>query len=158
MYSSFFDVLVSPIIPYTTTCAWKPTEDPDEYNYKHISYFVIVDAGIAWDLSSDVFSDGISTISGTFFGKLVEHCTSCSLYQEKSSGGVTTLCPGNAGNVAWGTSGGTNKLKMKAATLEALQTSKTGKTSHTSLLSSTRILTSSTRRKLARTRRKRKRK
>jgi hypothetical protein len=58
MYSHFCDVLVSPLIPYTTTCAWKPTEDPDEYNYKHISYFVIVDAEIAWDLSSDVFSDG----------------------------------------------------------------------------------------------------
>jgi hypothetical protein len=69
-----------------------------------------------------------------------------------SSGGVTTLCPGNASNVAWGTSGGTNKLKMKAATLKALQTSKTGKTSPTSLL------TSSTRRKSVRTRRKRKRK
>ena len=99
MYSSFCDVLVHPLIPFPTTCAWKPIEDPDEYNYKHISYFVIVDAGIAWDLSSDVFSDGISTISGTFFGKLVEHCTSCSLYQEMSSGGVTTLCPENACNV-----------------------------------------------------------
>ena len=159
MYSIFSDVLVSPYISLPTTCAWMPIEDPDEYSYKHSSYFVVVDAGIAWDLSSDVFSDEISTISGTFFGKLVEHCTCCSLYVEKSSGGVTTLCPGNACNVAWGTSGGSNKLKLKAATLKALKASKTGKTTPSSLLTSrTRTSTRRTRTKSVRTQSKRKRK
>jgi hypothetical protein len=121
MYSSFSDVLVSPIIPLPTTCAWKLIEDPDEYNYKHISYFVVVDAGIAWDLSSDVFNDEICIIGGTFLGKLVEHSTSCSLYEEKSSGWVSTLCPGNACNFAWGTSGGSNKLKMIGNTRRSLR-------------------------------------
>jgi hypothetical protein len=116
MYSSYGDVIASPILALPTTCCWKRIEDPYEYNYKHISYFVVVDAGIAWDLSSDVFNDEINTISGTFFGKLVEHVTSCSLYEEMHSGWVTTLCPGHACNVAWGTSGGKNKLKLLAAT------------------------------------------
>ena len=112
MYSCFSDLTASPFLSLPTTCAWKRIEDPDEYSYKHISYFVVVDAGIAWDLSSDVFNDEIDTISGTFFGRLVEHVTSCSLYEEVHTGWVTTLCPGNASNIAWGTSGGKNKLKL----------------------------------------------
>jgi hypothetical protein len=34
------------------------------------------------------------------------------LYEEVHTGWVTTLCPGNASNIAWGTSGGKNKLKL----------------------------------------------
>ena len=111
MYSNFGDRIAKPKIPVPTTCAWKQIEDLDEYNFKHISYFVVVDAGIAWNLSSDVFTEEISTLTGTFFGKLVEHLTSCSLYEEMSSGWVTTLCPGNGCNIAWGTSGGNKWLK-----------------------------------------------
>ncbi len=57
---------------------------------------MVVEAEIAWDLSSDLFTEDIGIIGGTFLGKLVEHMTSCSLYEEKSSGWVTTLCPRNA--------------------------------------------------------------
>ena len=125
MYSNFGDIIDSPKLPLPTTCCWKGIEDPAEYSFKHISYFVVVDAGIAWDLSSDVFTHDIGTISGTFFGKLVEHLTSCSLYEEVVTGWVTTLCPGNACNIAWGTSGGSKKLKLIAATSKSLQKSKT---------------------------------
>jgi hypothetical protein len=115
MYSTFRSEIKSPIIPLPTTCAWKLIEDPLLFNYKHVSYFVVVDAGIAWDLSSYVFTDDVGIISGTFLGKLVEHVTSCSLYVELSSGWVTTLCPGNATNFAWGTSGGKNRLKRRSS-------------------------------------------
>jgi hypothetical protein len=109
MYSTFSDVLVRPIIPLPTTCAWKLIEDPDQFGFNHISYFVVVEVGITWDLSSDLFTEDIGIIRGTFLGKLVEHVTSCSSYEEKSSGWVTTLCPGNACNFAWGRSGGSQR-------------------------------------------------
>jgi hypothetical protein len=102
MYSTFGDVLVHPIILLPNTCAWKLIEDPDQFGFNHILYYVVVEAGIAWDLSLDLFTEDIGIIGGR---KLVEHVTSCSLYEEKSSGWVTTLCPGNACNFAWGRSG-----------------------------------------------------
>jgi hypothetical protein len=114
MYSTSCDVLVCPIIPLPTTCAWKLIEDPDQFGFNHILYFVVVEAGIAWDLSSDVFTEDIGIIGGTFLGKLVEHMTSCLLYEEKSSGWVTTLCPGNACNFARGRSGGSKQLQRSS--------------------------------------------
>ncbi len=111
MYSTFGYVLVRPIILLPTTCAWKLIEDPDQFGFNHILYFVIVESGIAWDLSSDLFTEDIGIIWGTFLGKLVEHVTSCLLYEEKSSGWVTTLCPGNECNFAWGRSGGSQQLQ-----------------------------------------------
>ena len=114
MYSTFGDVLVRPIIPLPTTCAWKLIEDPDQFGFNHISYFVVVEAGTAWDLSSNVFTKDVGIIGGTFLGKLVEHVTSCSLYEEQSSGWVTTLCPGNACNFAWGRSGGSQRLQRSS--------------------------------------------
>ncbi len=114
MHSSFCDVLVRPIILLPTTCAWKLIEDPDQFKFNHILYIVVVDAGIAWDLSSDVFTEDIGMVGGTFLEKLVEHMTSCSLYEEKSSGWVTTLCPGNACNFAWGSSGGNKQLRRRS--------------------------------------------
>jgi hypothetical protein len=69
--------------------------------------FVVADAGIAWDLSSTAFSPDNEIIGATFWGKLVEHITSCLLWEEISSGWVvTTICPRNATNFAWGSSGG----------------------------------------------------
>ena len=113
MYSTFKDVISPPDLVLPTSCGWKLIEDPSEYSFVHKSYFIVSEAGIAWDLSSPVLAN-IGEVGGTFFGKLVEHVTSCSLYQEESSGWVTTLCPGDACNFAWGTSGGKNKLKMMA--------------------------------------------
>jgi hypothetical protein len=117
MYSTFGDVLVRPIVPLLTTCAWKLIEDPDHFGFNHILYFVVVEAEIAWDLSSDVFTEDIGIVDGTFLGKQVEHVTSCSLYEEKSSGWVTTVCPGNACNFAWGRSGGKQHLQRRSQSL-----------------------------------------
>ncbi len=114
MYSSFCDVLVRSIVPLPTTCAWKLIEDPDLFNFNHILYFVVADAGIAWDLLSNVFTEDVGIIGGTFLGKLVEHVTSCSLYEKKTSGWVTTLCPGNACNFAWGSSGSNKQLRRSS--------------------------------------------
>jgi hypothetical protein len=114
MYSTFGDVLVRPIILLPTTCAWNLIEDPDHFGFNRILYFVVVEAGIAWDLSSDLFTEDIGIIGGTFLGKLVEHVISCSLYEEKSSGWVNTLCPGNACNFAWGRSGGSQRLQRSS--------------------------------------------
>jgi hypothetical protein len=114
MYSTFGDVLVPPINPLPTTCAWKLIEDPDQFGFNHISYFVVVEAGFAWDLSSDVFTEDIGIVGSTFLGKLVENMTSCSLYEEKSSGWVTTVCPGNACNFAWGRSSGKHLLQSRS--------------------------------------------
>ena len=72
-----------------------------------------------------MFTEEIGIIGGTFQGKLVEHVTSCSLYVELSSGWVTTLCPGNAINFAWGTSGGNNRLKMISTAKQTLGNNRT---------------------------------
>jgi hypothetical protein len=101
MYSTFNGVLHKPIIPLPITCAWKLIEDPAPFSFKHISYFIVSEAGIAWDLSSDVFEANVEIFGGTFLGSLVEHATSCSLWEEDMSGWVTTICPGNATNFAW---------------------------------------------------------
>ena len=57
------------------------------------------------DLSSHVYDDTTDILGGTFLGGIVEHCTSCSLWMEETTGWVTTLCPGNASNFAWGSIG-----------------------------------------------------
>ena len=53
---------------------------------------------------SGAFS-GDEILGATFLSGLVEHSTSCSLWMEETTGWVTTLCPGNASNFAWGSSG-----------------------------------------------------
>jgi hypothetical protein len=111
MRRSFSDVLNNNCLPLCTTCAWTPIEIPEAYSFKHLSFFVICEAGICWDLSSDIFASGINVLGGTFFGSLVEHCTSCSLYSEEVSGWVTPICKGCGTNLAWGSSSGQRKLK-----------------------------------------------
>ena len=70
-----------------------------------MSYFVVSEAGISWDLSSHVYNDVKEILGATCLSGLVEHSTSCSLWMEETTGWVTTLCPGNASNFAWGSSG-----------------------------------------------------
>ena len=65
-----------------------------------MSYFVVSEAGISWDLSSHVYNDGTGTLGATFLNGLVEHSTSCSLWMEEKSGLVTMCFPGNASNLA----------------------------------------------------------
>ena len=66
-------------MPLPTTCGWKLIEDPAPFSFKHFSYFIVSGAGIAWDLSSNVFKENVEILGGTFLGSLVEHATSCSL-------------------------------------------------------------------------------
>jgi hypothetical protein len=105
MYAMFHASIKRPRIPLPTTCAWKIIEKPEVYGYKHMSYFIVSEAGISWDLSSHVYHDDTEIIGATFLSGLVEHSTSCSLWMEETTGWVTTLCPGNASNFAWGSSG-----------------------------------------------------
>ena len=76
-----------------------------------MSYFVVSEAGISWDLSSHVYNDDTGILGATFLSGLVEHSTSCSLWMEETTGWVTTLCPGNASNFAWGSSDRTTGLQ-----------------------------------------------
>jgi hypothetical protein len=36
MHSIFNEILVRPIIPLPTTCAWKLIENPEQFSFKHI--------------------------------------------------------------------------------------------------------------------------
>jgi len=76
-----------------------------------MSFFIVLESGILWDLSSHVYDDTTDILGATFLSGLVEHSTSCSLWMEESSGWVTTMCPGSASNFAWGSSGNQNGLK-----------------------------------------------
>ena len=68
-------------------------------------YCAVFEAGISWDLFSHVYNNVTEILGATFLSGLVEHSTSCSLWMEETTGWVTTLCPGNASNFAWGSSG-----------------------------------------------------
>jgi hypothetical protein len=113
MYSTFNSVLCKPIMPLPTTCAWKLIEDPALFSFKHILYFIVSEAGNAWVLSSNIFKGNVDILGGTFLGSLVEHATSCLLWEEEMSGWVTTICPGSTTNFAWGSSGGKNQLQLE---------------------------------------------
>ena len=49
MYSTFSDVISPPDNALPTSCGWKLIEDPAEYSFVHKSYFIVSEAGIAWD-------------------------------------------------------------------------------------------------------------
>ena len=108
-----------PRMPLPTTCAWKLIEKPEKFSFKHMSYFIVSEVGISWDLSSHCYDESCPILGATFLGSLVEHSTSCSLWTEETSGYVTTICPGSANNFAWGRSGG--KRSLKNTTLDLAQ-------------------------------------
>ena len=118
MYAMFHPSIKRPRVPLPTTCAWKVIEKPEVYGSKHMSYFIVSEAGISWDLSSHVYDNVTEILGATFLSGLVEHSTSCSLWMEETTGWVTTLCPGNASNVAWGSSG--KNIGLKNATMKRM--------------------------------------
>ena len=79
MYATFGDCLKRPRVPLPITCAWKIIEKPEHYGFKHLSFFVVSEAGISWDLSSHTYNDSIDILGAMFLSGLVEHSTSCSL-------------------------------------------------------------------------------
>ena len=86
-------------------------ELPEKFGFRHKQFFVVTDVDVAWDLSSNIFSNTTDLLRCTFFGKLIGHVTSCSIWEECSGGGVTTLCPGLVSLLCWGTSGGAPHLR-----------------------------------------------
>ncbi len=85
MRRNFADTLDNNCLPLFTSCAWKPIKQPENYSFKHISFFVMTEVAVSWDLSLDVFASGINILGGTFLGSLIEHGTSCSLYVNEIS-------------------------------------------------------------------------
>ena len=102
-------------LPIPTTCAWRLIEAPEEFGFKHYSFFIVTEAGISWDLSSGTLMK-CKTLSGTFYGSLVEHLTGCFIWSEELSGWVTPICPGQSSILAWGTacSKQTNDMEIEA--------------------------------------------
>ncbi len=49
-----------------------------------MSYFVVSEAGVSWDLSSHVYNNVTEILGATFLSGLVEHSTSCSLWMEET--------------------------------------------------------------------------
>jgi hypothetical protein len=72
----------------------------------HLSYFLLLDANMAYDVSSDVL-EKFGQCGATFFGSLFEHCTSAPLWIDTSGTKCTINCPlDGLLNLAWGRGGG----------------------------------------------------
>ena len=93
-------------IPLPTTCPWKLLECPEKSGWGLLQYFVMTEAGVAWNLSSSTFMRGVEILRATFFGCLCGHVTSAPIWINLKTGGVTTICPGPEALAAWGSSGG----------------------------------------------------
>ena len=121
--ATFKDVTDSDKISLPTTCAWKQRERPEDYAYIHNQHFIVAEAGVSFNLSSYVYDSLLphldddntqSVILGaTFFGSLIGHLTSTSMYEVEGGQGATTLMPGNAAIEAWGSSGKYRYLSMR---------------------------------------------
>ena len=58
---------------------------------------------LAYDLSSDIFKGQCTQLASTFYGVLLHHLTSCSLWVSTDGKMVTPVCPaGGGGLFAWG--------------------------------------------------------
>jgi hypothetical protein len=94
-----------------STCVWIPLENMMDgvCGIRHLQFFVQIEAGCAWNLSSDIFFSGVEQLVGTFFGGLISHVTSCPLWVREDDGHVTILCPGMCANLAWGSNSSNKK-------------------------------------------------
>jgi len=94
-------------LPMPTTCSWTSLKASSEW--KHISYFLLLDVGLAYDLSSDVL-DQFGKCGATFYGSLFEHCTSAPLWVTSDGKQATIVCPKEVFyNFAWGNSGNSSE-------------------------------------------------
>ena len=88
---------------FPITCVWTPLRDPSvRKNIEHVQHFVIPNAGVCWDLSSKAFNENIQSVTGTFFGGLVSHVTSCAIWVDHSNGNISTISRKMNANLAWG--------------------------------------------------------
>lgn len=118
----FKDIKDSNRISLPTTCAWKQRCRPEDYGYIHSQHFVVAEAGMSFNLSSTVYDNLRSyldkpsqniILGATFFGSLIGHLTSMSMYEVEGEQGVTTIMPGDAALEAWGSSGGYAYLNIR---------------------------------------------
>ena len=85
----------------SNTCCWVNMHGSTEWT--HIQYFLILDILIAYDLSSDIFQNKRTQLASPFYGGLLHHLTSCSLWVSSDQKLVTTVCPNDGGGLfAWG--------------------------------------------------------
>ena len=97
-------------LPLPTTCCWSLMKHSEEWI--HMQYFVLLDMHVAYDISSDVMVDigldeQLGQAGATFYGPLIDHCTSAPLWVSKDGSKVTIICPDDeCFNAAWGRAGG----------------------------------------------------
>ncbi len=97
-------------LPLPTTCCWLPMDESNDEWY-HMQYFILLDFGLAYDLSSDVFMDDVDQIGATFYGSVFNHLTSRSLWVSRDRKFVSLHPSGRNGLFAWGRGGGSSNLK-----------------------------------------------
>ena len=92
--------------PLPTTCCWS-LHDPDQFSrmFSHKQHFIIEEAGVSYEISSDNMLNGERQLGGTIYGKLARHLTSCSVWVNQEDGWITTINPGVSAT-GWGQSGG----------------------------------------------------
>ena len=78
-------------LPLSTCCCWVYEKQSTEW--VHIQYFVLLDVGLAFDLSSDMFKYKFEQLTGCFYGGLFGHLTSRSTWISKDGMFITTVCP-----------------------------------------------------------------
>ena len=108
-------------LPMPTTCCWSLVENSQQWTHKQ--YFILMDLMMAFDVSSDVFEalgDDVNLGQGgaTFYGPLLDHCTSSPLWISKDGETCTVICPGNCYNFAWDKSGGDSPATKARKALE----------------------------------------
>ena len=77
-------------LPLSTCCCWVYEKHCTEW--VHMQYFVLLDVGLAFDLSSDMFMHNFEQLTGCFYGGLFGHLTSRSTWISKVGMSITTVC------------------------------------------------------------------
>ena len=90
-------------LPKSTTCCWSLRKEISEFC--HIQYFVDIDHGYAYDLSSPILSNN-NNVGATFQSSLFRHCTTVPIWIDLY-GNYYLHGPELMYNFAWGTDGGT---------------------------------------------------
>ncbi len=76
--------------------------DESNDDWDHVQYFILLDFGLAFDLSSGVFTDNIDQVGTTFYGSMFNHLTSWSLWISNDDKFVTLHPSGRNDLFAWG--------------------------------------------------------
>ena len=77
-------------LPMPTTCCWSLLKR--SLQWMHLSHFLLLDANMAYDVSSDVL-EKFEQCGATFFGSLFEHCTTAPLWIDASGTKCTINYP-----------------------------------------------------------------